>query len=160
MINLLWISLMHLFCSFCFLCKFWCYIKRKTFFDAPHVNRHLISALSCFSCCMLSIPPLSHSYHTAKSDLSAVNLSLAQHKPTTPVSVGRSAKTKQMSAFEETTQNSYFLLIFPFKALETRNDVGIYKFIPFLVPFSAQESWQHAYWWLEQSSLAYKTWMN
>lgn len=42
-----------------------------------------------------------------------------------------------MTAFEEMTQSSYLLLIFPFKVLVAMRDVGKYKFIPFLVPFSA-----------------------
>lgn len=56
---------------------------------------------------------------------------------------GEKAKTRQMTAFEEMTQNSYLLLIFPFKVLVAMSDVGKYKFIPFLVLFSGLGSWQH-----------------
>lgn len=60
---------------------------------------------------MSSLPFLSHSYHSIEFDIITVALMLTQHKLMTSVSMGRNAKRRQMSAFVEMTQNSYFLLI-------------------------------------------------
>lgn len=65
---------------------------------------HVVNSLS-------SLPFLSHSYHAIEFDRIIVTLMLTQHKLMTSVSTERNAKRRQMSAFVEMTQNSYFLLI-------------------------------------------------